>query len=329
METVVSGIRPTGNLHLGNYFGAVKNFLRMQEEFDCFFFIADYHSLTTHPTPQNLHNNVRQVLAEYLASGLDPEKATIYIQSDLPEVAELTLLLNMNAYLGELSRTTSFKDKARQQPDNINANLLTYPVLMAADIIIHHAKKVPVGKDQEQNLEMTRNFAARFNRMYNNDYFPIPDSFNYGEALVKIPGLDGSGKMGKSDNNGIYLIDTPDEIRKKVMRAVTDAGPTEPDTPMSEPIKNIITLMGVVSTPDTVEYFIDKYRSCQIRYGDMKKQLAEDIIKFNNPIREKIESIAADDLYLRKVVNMGKEKARASAAKTVKEVREIIGFKPF
>ncbi|MBP8790050.1 MAG: tryptophan--tRNA ligase [Breznakibacter sp.] len=329
METVVSGIRPTGNLHLGNYFGAVKNFLRMQEEFDCFFFIADYHSLTTHPTPQNLHNNVRQVLAEYLASGLDPEKATIYIQSDLPEVAELTLLLNMNAYLGELSRTTSFKDKARQQPDNINAGLLTYPVLMAADIIIHHAKKVPVGKDQEQNLEMTRNFAARFNRMYNNDYFPIPDSFNYGEALVKIPGLDGSGKMGKSDNNGIYLIDTPDEIRKKVMRAVTDAGPTEPDTPMSEPIKNIITLMGVVSTPDTVEYFIDKYRSCQIRYGDMKKQLAEDIIKFNNPIREKIESIAADDLYLRKVVNMGKEKARASAAKTVKEVREIIGFKPF
>ncbi len=329
METVVSGIRPTGNLHLGNYFGAVKNFLRMQQEFNCYFFIADYHSLTTHPTPQNLHGNVRQVLAEYLASGLDPEKATIYIQSDLPEVAELTLLMNMNAYLGELSRTTSFKDKARQQPDNINAGLLTYPVLMAADIIIHQAKKVPVGKDQEQNLEMTRNFAARFNRMYNIDYFTIPDSFNYGEALVKIPGLDGSGKMGKSDNNGIYLIDTPEEIRKKVMRAVTDAGPKEPNTPLSEPVQNIITLMSVVSTPDTVQYYIDKYNSCEIRYGDMKKQLAEDIIKFTDPIREKINAIASDEAYLRKVVSMGKEKAHASAAKTLKEVREIIGFKPF
>jgi tryptophanyl-tRNA synthetase len=148
MEIVVSGIRPTGNLHLGNYFGAVKNFLRMQDDNNCFFFIADYHSLTTHPTPEDLHGNVRQVLAEYLAAGLDPEKATIYVQSDLPEVAELTLLLSMNAYLGELERTTSFKDKARQQPDNVNAGLLTYPVLMAADIIIHHAAKVPVGKDQ-------------------------------------------------------------------------------------------------------------------------------------------------------------------------------------
>ena len=329
METVVSGIRPTGNLHLGNYFGAVKNFLRMQQEFNCYFFIADYHSLTTHPTPQDLHGNVRQVLAEYLASGLDPEQATIYIQSDLPEVAELTLLMNMNAYLGELSRTTSFKDKARQQPDNINAGLLTYPVLMAADIIIHKAKKVPVGKDQEQNLEMTRNFAARFNRMYNLDYFPIPDSFNYGEALVKIPGLDGSGKMGKSDGNGIYLIDTPAEIRKKVMRAVTDAGPTEPNTPLSEPIRNLITLLEVVSTPDTVQYFVDKYNSCEIRYGDLKKQLAEDIIQFTSPIREKIEAIKADEAYLRKVVNMGKEKAHASAAQTLKQVREIIGFKPF
>ncbi len=329
METVVSGIRPTGNLHLGNYFGAVRNFLKMQEDYNCYFFIADYHSLTTHPTPEDLHNNVKQVLAEYLASGLDPEKSTLYIQSDLPEVAELTLLLSMNAYLGELERTTSFKDKARKQPENVNAGLLTYPILMAADIIIHQASKVPVGKDQEQNLEMTRKFASRFNRMYKNDYFTIPQPFNFGENLIKIPGLDGSGKMGKSEGNGIYLADDPKAIRKKVMKAVTDSGPTNPNSVMPEPVANLFTLMNVVSTSNTVDYFRDKYNNCEIRYGDLKKQLAEDIINFTTPIREQINEIKADNAYLAKVVAIGKEKAHASASKTIKDVREIIGFKPF
>jgi tryptophanyl-tRNA synthetase len=205
METVLSGIRPTGNLHLGNYFGAVKNFLKMQETHRCFFFIADYHSLTTHPNPSDLHGNVKQVLAEYLAAGLDPEKATLYVQSDLPEIAELYLFLNMNAYVGELERVTTFKEKVRKQPDNVNAGLLTYPTLMAADIIIHRADKVPVGKDQEQHLEMARTFARRFNRMYKQEYFPIPNAFNFGEELVKIPGLDGSGKMGKSEGKAMLF----------------------------------------------------------------------------------------------------------------------------
>ncbi|MCW3785746.1 tryptophan--tRNA ligase [Plebeiibacterium sediminum] len=329
MQTVVSGIRPTGNLHLGNYFGAVKNFLRMQDEYNCYFFIADYHSLTTHPTPGDLHNSVRQVLAEYLACGLDPEKSTIYIQSDVPEIAELSLLMSMNAYLGELERTTSFKDKARQQPNNVNAGLLTYPVLMASDIIIHQADKVPVGKDQEQNMEMARKFATRFNHMYKQEYFKIPQSFNYGEALIKIPGLDGSGKMGKSDNNGIFLVEEPKSITKKVMRAVTDSGPTESNSVMTEPIQNLFTLLDVVSTPDTVAYFKDKFATCEIRYGDLKKQLAEDIVKFTAPIREKVNEIKADEAYLSKVVKMGREKAQASAAKTLKEVREIIGIKHF
>lgn len=329
METVASGIRPTGNLHLGNYFGAVKNFLRMQEEYNCYFFIADYHSLTTHPTPADLHGNVRQVLAEYLGAGMDPEKATIYIQSDLPEVAELTLLLNMNAYVGELERTTSFKEKVRSNPDNVNAGLLTYPVLMASDILIHQANKVPVGKDQEQNLEMTRKFGNRFNRMYQKDFFTIPEPFNYGEALVKIPGLDGSGKMGKSEGNGIYLVDTPKEIRKKVMRAVTDSGPTEKNSPVTEAVANLFTLMSVVSQPETIVYFKEQYNNCNIRYGDLKKQLAEDIVSFTEPIRDKINTISSDEAYLKKVVDMGKEKAHASASKTLREVREIIGFKPF
>ncbi|MDD4489364.1 MAG: tryptophan--tRNA ligase [Paludibacter sp.] len=331
MEIVVSGIRPTGNLHLGNYFGALKNFINMQNEHHCYFFIADYHSLTTHPTPHNLHGNVKQVLVEYLAAGLDPEKATLYIQSDVPEIAELYLFLNMNAYIGELERCTSFKDKIRLQPQNVNAGLLTYPTLMAADIIIHKATKVPVGKDQEQHLEMTRQFSNRFNRMYQVDYFPEPQAFNFGQSLVKIPGLNGTGKMGKSEGEGnaIFLADEPDAIRKKVMKAVTDSGPTIPNQEKPEAIQNIFQLMHVVSSKETYEYFDAKYNTCQIRYGDMKKQLAEDMINFTAPFREKINELLSDEVYLSKVARMGKEKAQASAAKTIREVREIIGFKSF
>ncbi len=329
MDIVVSGIRSTGNLHLGNYFGALRNFTRMQHENDCYFFIADYHSLTTHPTPANLHDNVKQVLAEYLACGIDPEVATIYLQSDVPEVTELYLLLNMIAYIGELERTTTFKEKVRNQPENVNAGLLTYPVLMAADIIIHKAARVPVGKDQQPHLEITRKFARRFNNMYKTEYFPEPEAYNFGEKLVKIPGLDGSGKMGKSEGNGIFLSDDDKAIRKKVMRAVTDTGPTEPNQKMAEPIKNLFTIMNFVSDPGTVKHFRAQYKDCTIRYGDLKKQLAEDLVAFVSPIRERIAGILADKNYLHKVVKQGEEKARASASVTVREVREIIGFKPF
>jgi tryptophanyl-tRNA synthetase len=331
METVLSGIRSTGNLHLGNYFGAIRNFIRMQHQHKCYFFIADYHSLTTHPTPENLHSNVKQVLVEYLAAGLDPEVATLYVQSDVPEVAELYLLLNMNAYMGELERCTTFKDKARSQPGNVNAGLLTYPVLMAADIVIHKATKVPVGKDQEQHLEMARTFANRFNRLYNVNYFIEPVAYNFGDDLIKIPGLDGSTKMGKSESEGnaVFLADEPEVIRKKVMRAVSDAGPQTPNQPKAQPIENLFNIMKVVSTEDTLKHFEDTYNNCSIRYGDMKKQLAEDIIAFTTPLREKILEFASDNDYLRKVAKMGAEKARESAAKTVKEVREIIGFKSF
>ena len=329
MEIVLSGIRSTGYLHLGNYFGAMQNFVKMQEENNCFFFIADYHSLTTHPTPENLLESTKQVLVEYLAVGIDPEKCTLYRQSDIPEITELYLLLNMNAYLGELERCTTFKDKARQQPNNINAGLLTYPVLMAADILIHKALKVPVGKDQEQHLEMTRNFAARFNRLYKVDYFPEPTAYNFGKDLIKIPGLDGSGKMGKSEGNAINLADEPEVIRKKVMKAVTDSGPTKPNQEMADSIKNLFTIMKVVSNPETVNYFNEKYNDCSIRYGDLKKQLAEDIISVTTPIREKIIELKSNNKYLRKVILMGAKKARESASKTIKEVREIIGFKSF
>lgn len=301
----------------------------MQHENKCFFFIADYHSLTTHPTPADLHSNVRQVLAEYLAAGIDPEAATLYVQSDVPEIAELYLLLNMNAYVGELERTTSFKDKIRSHPDNVNAGLLTYPVLMAADIIIHRAVKVPVGKDQEQNLEMARKFARRFNQMYKVEYFPEPNIYVHTAEAIKIPGLDGSGKMGKSEGNGIYLADDEKTIRKKIMRAVTDEGPKEQGSQMSEPIKNIFTLLDVVSEPSTIEHFRNAHADCSIRYGDLKKQLADDVWKFVAPINAKIDALYSDTDYLHRVARRGAESARESAQQTLKDVREIIGFKSF
>jgi tryptophanyl-tRNA synthetase len=330
MKTVLSGIRPTGNLHLGNYYGAMINFLKMQEENKCFFFIADWHSLTTHPNPQLLHVNVHHILSEYLACGLDPEKATIYIQSDIPEIAELYLLLNMHAYLGELEKTVSFKEKARQNPENVNAGLLTYPVLMAADILIHNADYVPVGKDQGQHLEMTRNYAKRFNSKYGVDYFKEPAAYNYGRELIKIPGLDGSGKMGKSEGNCIYLIDEPEAIEKKVKKALTDNGPEAPNTTKPDYIENLFTILKVVSTPDVVAYYDNLWNTGKTKwYGDLKKQLAEDIIKVTTPVRERIDYIKNDDTYLRKVTEEGAGKARESARKTLKEVREIMGFKSF
>jgi tryptophanyl-tRNA synthetase len=271
-EIVVSGIRSTGFLHLGNYFGAIRNYVRMQEEYPCYFFVADYHSLTTHPDPLLLKPNVYRVLAENIASGLDPEKVALYVQSDIPEIPELYLMLNMLAYKGELEKTASFKEKARNQPDNVNAGLLTYPTLMSADILIHKASFVPVGKDQEQHLEMARNFAQRFNHRYG-ELFPEPHPFNFGEALVKIPSLDGQGKMSKSENENatLYLADTDEVIRKKVMKAKTDQGPSEENTPMPDYIQNLFDLMKLVSGEEVIRKYQLDYAQCQIRYGDMKK----------------------------------------------------------
>ncbi len=330
-EIVVSGIRPTGNLHLGNYLGAVKNFLKMQYEHNCYFFIADYHSLTTHPNPADLHQHVKQVLVEYLACGLDPESCTLYIQSDLPQIPELYMLLNMHAYKGELERVASFKEKVRTQPDNINAGLLTYPVLMAADIIIHKATKVPVGKDQEQHLEMARTFGNRFNRIYKKEVFPEPYAFNYGTELVKIPGLQGTGKMSKSDGDGnvINLIDTPEQIRKKLAKAVTETTSPAPNSQPSQPVQNLFDLMKIVSVEEKLKHYEKLYADCSIRFGDFKKDLAEDMVVFLTPIREKIEAIHSNDAWLAKITKLGQEKAADSADKTLAECRELIGFRKF
>lgn len=352
-EIVLSGIRSTGNLHLGNYFGALRKFVAIQDNYDCNFFVADLHALTTSPDPEALHANVKNIIAEYLAAGLDPGKSTIFIQSDVPEISEMYLLLNMHVGIGELMRTASFKDKARKAlglgsaADNeseeafekeiigaetnkrVNAGLLTYPTLMAVDILIQKATKVPVGKDQLQHLELTRRFARRFNNFYGVDLFPEPTDFDFGGAPVKVPGLDGSGKMGKSEGNCIYLIDEPKALRKKVMRAVTDEGPQAPDSPMSEPVANLFSLLELTSAPEVVESFRKSYADCSIRYGDLKKQLAEDILAITTPIRERVADILADDAYIANVVRRGAEKARERAAATLSEMRHIMGIRKF
>ena len=329
-EIVVSGIRPTGFLHLGNYFGAMRNYVRMQEEYDCYFFVADWHSLTTHPDTKDLRESVLRVLAENIAAGLDPNKVCLYVQSSIPEIAELYLLLNMLAYKGELEKTATFKDKVRLQPDNVNAGLLTYPVLQTADIIIHRAKYVPVGKDQEQHLEMARNFAQRFNHRYG-ELFPEPQAFNFGSALVKVPSLDGAGKMSKSENQyaTLYLADDDDLIRKKVMRAKTDSGPAKPNEQMPDYIENLFQLMALVSEEGTVKKFREDFDKASIRYGDMKKQLAEDMVKFISPIREKANAIRKDEALLNKIIKMGAERSRESANKTIGLTRKTIGLNYF
>jgi tryptophanyl-tRNA synthetase len=326
-QIVMSGIRPTGFLHLGNYFGAVRNYVRMQEEYECFFMVADLHSLTTHPDTKELKANVHHVLSENIACGLDPDKATLYCQSHIHETAELYLYFNMLAYKGELEKTSTFKEKARQQPENINAGLLTYPVLQTADILLHRAELVPVGKDQEQHLEMARNFANRFNHRYG-EIFPEPKAFNYGSELVKVPSLDGAGKMSKSENQyaTLYLSDDDELIRKKVMRAKTDTGPTQKNSTKPDFIENLFLLMKLVGTDDAVKKFDEDFNNCTIRYGDMKKQLAEDMVKFISPIREKAEAIRNDEKYLKEVMEKGAEKARKSAKATMELTREAIGL---
>jgi tryptophanyl-tRNA synthetase len=324
---VMSGIRPTGYLHLGNYFGAIRNYIKMQEDFECYFMVADLHSLTTHPDTKALRSNVHRVLAENIACGLDPDKAAIYCQSHIHETAELYLFLNMLAYKGELEKTVTFKEKVRLNPENVNAGLLTYPVLQAADIILHRASFVPVGKDQEQHLEMARTFANRFNHRYG-DVFPEPHAFNYSRELIKVPSLDGSGKMSKSENQmaTLYLSDDDETILKKVMKAKTDDGPKEMNSVKPDYIENIFMLLSLVSTDEVIKKYEADFNNCAIRYGDLKKQLAADMTAFITPIRQKTRDILDNEKYLIAVMEKGAAKARESAQKTMKLVRQAIGL---
>ncbi|WP_431214385.1 tryptophan--tRNA ligase [Puia sp. P3] len=328
-EIVMSGIRPTGFLHLGNYFGAVRNYVRMQDSYTCYFMVADLHALTTLSETRDLKGHVRRVMAENIACGLDPDKVAFYCQSHVPETAELYLFFNMLAYVGELEKTPTFKDKVRLHPQNVNAGLLTYPVLQAADILLHRATLVPVGKDQEQHLEIARNYANRFNHRYGGEVFPEAYAFNFGEALAKVPSLDGTGKMSKSENQmaTIYLSDSDEMIVKKIKGAKTDSGAAEPGAAMSEAVAGLFQLLRLVASEDVVSKFEADYQAGTIRYGDMKKELAAGMVQFIAPIREKAEAIRNDDVYLRRIMEQGAAKARASAAVTIQLAKEAIGLK--
>jgi tryptophanyl-tRNA synthetase len=329
-EIVMSGIRPTGFLHLGNYFGAVRNYVRMQDQYSCYFMVADWHALTTLKETRDLKGHVSRVIAENIACGLDPDKVAFYCQSHVPETAELYLFLNMLAYVGELEKTPTFKDKVRLQPNNVNAGLLTYPVLQAADILLHRAALVPVGKDQEQHLEMARNYSNRFNQRYGT-VFPEPYAFNFGEELYKVPSLDGAGKMSKSENQNatLYLADTDEAIRKKISKAKTESGSGQPGAAMPESVANLFLLLELVASPDLVAKYRVDYAAGTIRYGDLKKELGEAMVAFLAPIREKAEAIRNDEPYLRQVMEQGAEKARASARVTLTLAREAIGLTYF
>jgi tryptophanyl-tRNA synthetase len=326
METVVSGIRSTGKLHLGNFYGAVKNFVQMQHEYNCYFFIADYHSLTTHPTPEDLHSNVKQVLVEYLAAGIDPDKATIYVQSDVPEIAELYLYLNMNAYMGELERSTSFKDKVRAQPDNVNAGLLTYPVLMAADILIHKATKVPVGKDQEQHLELTRDIAHRFNTQVNKEYFVLPEPLYTDTPKIRST-ADPERKMSKSAGEKHYINVFADEatLRRQIKSAVTDSGDT-PQGAMAEGVQNLFELIRASGWQDAHDALMDDYNAGKLKYVDLKQATADALVSLTQKFIERKKEIQVDKKRLKDQVKQSSSDIRKVAQQTLREVKELVGL---
>jgi tryptophanyl-tRNA synthetase len=329
-DIIVSGVQSTGILHIGNYYGAVKNYVNLANEIDnpMYFFIADLHSLTSHPNPLDLMHSRYLTLAIYLGCGIDPERATIYYQSDVYYTHELYLYLNMFANMGELERTATFKEKIQKQADNVNAGLLTYPVLMAADILIHKGTKVPVGKDQSQHLEMCRTFGNRFNHYYKKEVFKEPLAFTFTDNLVNIPSLSGKGKMSKSDDKStaIYLIDSDSEIENKIKRAVTDAGPKEPNSPLSEEMISLFDIMRIFSAEEIVNEYLKAYADCTIRYGDMKKQIAQDAVSTLAPLRENIMRYISNKKLLQDIAYAGAEKANRSARITLEEVRDIMGL---
>ncbi len=325
-KIILSGIQATGNLHLGNYIGAVKNFVKMQDEYECYYMIANLHALTVRRDPEELRENTLKILAEYVASGIDPEKSTIFVQSQVHEHAELGWVLDCYTYMGELSRMTQYKDKSAKHADNINAGLFTYPALMAGDILLYQADTVPVGEDQKQHLEITRDIAERFNKLYG-DTFKIPEPY-IAKAGARIMGLqDPTSKMSKSSklpNDTILLIDSPEEITKKIKKAVTDSeGIVKYDVQNKPGVSNLMTIYSVinnVSLEDVEKEFEGK------NYGEFKMAVADAIIKELEPFRSKYDKLLNDKEYLESIYKAGAKKAEEQARKTLDLVYDRIGI---
>lgn len=325
-KTILSGIQATGNLTLGNYLGAIHNWIKMQEEYDCYYMIADLHSLTVRNDPETLRKRALQVLAIYVASGLDPEKNTIFLQSQVEAHVKLNWILNCYTYMGELNRMTQFKDKSAKHADNINSGLFTYPVLMASDILVYNADLVPVGEDQKQHLEITRDIAERFNTIYG-ETFIIPEPF-IAKQGARIMGLqEPTAKMSKSTtnlNDVIFLNDSPDEIRKKLKKAVTDSENCVRYDKENKPgVSNLMTIYGLIEGK-TMEEIESEFAGKG--YGDFKNAIAESIIKKLQPLQEKYYDLLENPDKLKEIYEKGAKKARERADKIVNEVYRKVGL---
>ena len=325
-KTILSGIQATGNLTLGNYLGAINNWIKMQDEYDCYYMIADLHSLTVRNDPEVLRQRAMQVLAIYLASGLDPDKNTIFLQSHVDAHTKLSWVLNCYTYMGELNRMTQFKDKSAKHADNINSGLFTYPVLMAADILVYNADLVPVGEDQRQHLEITRDIAERFNSIYG-ETFVIPEAF-IGKQGARIMGLqDPTSKMSKSTtnlNDVIFLNDSPDDIRKKLKKAVTDSENCVRYDKENKPgVSNLMTIYGLIKEKSMEE--IEKEFAGK-GYGDFKTAVAEAIVEILEPLQKKYNELLENPEKLKAIYEKGAQKARQRADKIVKDVYRKVGL---
>ena len=324
-KVLFSGMQATGNLTLGNYLGALKNWVTLSDEYECFYSVVDMHSITVRQDPATLRKRARALLTLYIAAGLDPEKNCIYYQSHVSGHAELSWILNCFTYMGELNRMTQFKDKAAKHADNINAGLFTYPVLMAADILLYQADVVPVGIDQMQHLELTRDIALRFNHIYG-DVFTIPEAY-YGKSGARIMSLqDASKKMSKSDENpngSIYLMDDPDTIMRKCKRAVTDSEACIAYREEQPGLKNLIDIYCAClgKTPDeAVKEFEGK------GYGELKLAVGEAVTSVLKPLQDEVARLEKDKAYIDSIIKANAEKAQYFANKTLRKVQRKVGF---
>lgn len=324
-KVILSGIQPTGKIHLGNIIGAIQNWVKLQDSYDCFFTIVDLHAITVRQVPADLRKNTLDMAATVLACGVDPEKATLFVQSHVTEHAQLAWVLNCNTQFGELSKMTQFKDKSAKHTDNINAGLFTYPALQAADILLYQADLVPVGEDQKQHLELTRNIAQRFNHYYS-PTFVVPEPYipKVGAKIMSLQ--EPTKKMSKSDENEkatIFLTDSDDEIRNKIKRAVTDSDALVKFDEKKEGIANLMTLYNVATgrSFDAIEKEFEG-----IGYGEFKAAVGDAVAAYIHPIRRRYEEIRNDKDRLNEILIAGAENARRRAFKTLRKVYKKVGF---
>ena len=328
-KRILSGVQPSGDLHLGNYLGAIKNFVSLQKEYECFFCVVDLHAITVWQDPKVLANKTREVTAAFIASGIDPKKNNIFVQSQVPQHAQLGWLFNCVARMGWLNRMTQFKDKAGKNSENVSVGLFSYPTLMAADILIYLATHVPVGDDQKQHLELTRDIAQKFNNDFKTDFFPIPEPLILGEATRVMSLRDGSKKMSKSDPSDysrIMLTDMAENITQKIKKAKTDPEPLPQDKTGLEKrpeAENLISIFA--SLQDTsIESVIKDYAGKE--FSTFKKDLADLSVSKLEPITSEMNKLMSDVSYIDSILNQGKENAIAVAEPVLQKTKEIIGF---